>query len=129
MLQSTVGDFLINSRDGRVLGIELKTERREHTGNLFLETWSNKSRGRRGWLYTLDADFLWYLFLDTKNHYVISFPKLKQWALADGHLTRFPERAQKKYTQMNDAYGRCVPIRVIEREVGFVKLNNTISTQ
>ena len=71
-LQETVGDAILNDVDGMMWTIELKAEEK-HTGNLFLETWSNKNldnklshaeRGSNpGWLQKLSADLLLYYFI------------------------------------------------------------------
>lgn len=137
-LQKIAGDVLvecqgkINGVQTRVLkGIEIKAEER-HTGNLFLETWSNKNLddafnhaqigSKEGWLKTIRADCLWYYFLDTGDLYVIDLLRLKQWAFGvnekPGNIYRFKEVPQKKYNQKNDTYGRLVPIEVLKKEVG-----------
>src|ERR1043166_1316452 len=66
-LQETTGDGVFNVEDGGTFFVEIKCERK-WTGNLFLETWSNRnledrqSHARRGcnpgWLYKLNADLL-----------------------------------------------------------------------
>lgn len=144
-LQQEVGDLLFNDGDGRLWAVELKAEQR-FTGNLFLETWSNRNledpaahaeRGSNpGWLYKLRADLLFYHFIDDDRLYVFSLFALKQWAfdapskrmrMAEpdssgvrselrGRLFDFCERPQGKYEQRNDTYGRIVPIKVLEQE-------------
>lgn len=48
-LQQEVGDILLNSKKNQsLLSFELKIEERNSHGNLFLETWSNKSREKPG---------------------------------------------------------------------------------
>src|SRR5262245_52399532 len=76
-LQKVWGDFVATRKDRRY-SIELKAERR-HTGNLFLELWSNKSRWTPGWMYTCRADFLFYYFLDKRVLYILDMRKLKAW--------------------------------------------------
>lgn len=145
-LQREVGDVLFNDRRGRVWSIELKAELR-HTGNLFLETWSNRNldevashaeRGSTvGWLYTTRADLLLYHFVEDDRLYVLSVMALKRWAFMapsrrstmsdpdasgvrremQGRLYDFAERAQAKYRQPNDTRGRLVPVTVLEREM------------
>ena len=118
-LQRTVGDVIMNTSPDAVVAIELKTERK-HTGNLFIETWSNKSRHKPGWLWTLNTDLLCYYFLDTDRMYFVDFHSLKGW-LSSQHDgggcvgERFAEkRAGRK--QLNDTWGRCVPLSAIARE-------------
>lgn len=126
-LQKTAGDYLAQkvkgndflSREtaGDVIGIELKTELK-HTGNLFIETWSNKKRWTPGWLYASLADYLLYHFLDVEECYVISMRALKAFCFTTpsvrsgsaGRLADYREVEQVKHDQMNDTWGRLVPI-------------------
>lgn len=128
-LQQTVGDILYNADRLTVMSIEVKTEQRA-SRNLFLETWSNASseleRMREGWMLTLDADWLFYYFVETDTLCTVDFQKLKTWAFRtprhDGSLGRlfdYPEKAQKKHQQLNLTRGRCVPIAVLQAEVGL----------
>lgn len=128
LLQLRAGDALFNSTKGDVVGVEIKGEETERTGNLFLEIWSNKHRWRQGWLYHLQTDLLLYAFLDTRALYVVSFHRLREWAFTTpgmrgpdypGRIWDYPEREQRKRMQLNDTWGRCVPISVLMKEVGM----------
>jgi hypothetical protein len=119
LLQRQCGDAVGNSQDGRVWGIEWKVEEENKYNNFFLETWSNLARFRLGWLYTLRTDILLYFFLKELELYSIPFMKLKAWAFIKKRIYHFPEKLQSKTIQLNDTWGRCVPINVIEKEVGF----------
>jgi hypothetical protein len=134
LLQETIGDVLIN-RAGQVWSIEIKAEQ-SYTGNLFLETWSNrnlddasnhaKHGSNPGWLIKTRADLLFYYFLDTDDLFVINVFALKRWAF--GHIDKpaqvyannydggpkFPEKRQSKYQQLNDTLGRCVSIQMLQ---------------
>ena len=98
-LQRTVGDFIARRfSDNQEIGIEVKTER-SHTGNIFAETWSNYVDGtltnsyeKRGWLYTLQADFLFAVFLSNERAYLIPFPAFRRWCINDGNLSRYREK-------------------------------------
>lgn len=131
-LQGSIGDVVMTVKD-KMYSAEIKAEER-HTGNLFLETWSNRNledRNRHaehgsnpGWLYKLKADLLLYYFLDTGDLYSMDFFKLQQWAFGAGpygqsNVFNFPEIGQQKYSQRNDTYGRLVPIEVIKKQVGM----------
>lgn len=132
--QEQVGDVLFNSSDGKMFSAELKAEK-THTGNLFLETWSNrnldsvashKERGSNpGWLLKLRADLLLYHFLDTGVLYILPMFKLQQWAFgtskSQARIYDFPERGQGKYVQHNDTHGRLVPLAVL-KQAGLVKV-------
>jgi hypothetical protein len=126
-LQERVGDVLYNSDDTEVWSVEIKGERK-HTGNLFIETWSNRSRFNRGWLDKLEADLLLYYFLDSKDLYAIRLQKFKAWAFGGcwgaaeypaGNIYRFREVKQQCWEQPNDTWGRLVPIETIRAEVGL----------
>jgi hypothetical protein len=129
ILQATVGDVLMN-RNGNVYGLEVKVEQ-VRTGNFFLETWSNKKfePRKQGWMYTLLADIFWYYFLDADELYSMDFRRLWRWAFEQpsrvigsglGRLFDFPEKPQRKVEQLNQTWGRCVPIDTIADEVGYV---------
>jgi hypothetical protein len=47
--------------------------------------------------------------------------RLKQWSFSSGEeggIYRWPEKRQGRYVQANDSWGRCVPVDVLEQEVG-----------
>jgi hypothetical protein len=134
-LQETVGDVLINNGD-KIWGVEVKVEKENKFGNFFVEYWSNLSRFNPGWVLKLKTDILLYYFFDSKELYSISFNKLREWAFCKpskkifnngreyvGRIYDFELKPQKKYDQKNDTWGRCVPISIIEKEVGFKKYN------
>lgn len=120
-LQVKYGDvFLNSSASGEFVSVELKAER-VHTGNLFIETWSNRRTRRRGRLDHLDADLLFYFFLDSEMLYCIDLPGLQDWAFGKdpglGHLQDFREVRQGCRVQHNDTWGRLVPVAVVLRAV------------
>lgn len=133
VLQETLGDFVINTVRQECWTVECKAEEENKYKNFFLETWSNRnlenrlSHGERGsnpgWLKKVRADLLFYHFLKSDELYIINLFRLQQWAFGHGdkpgRIYAFPERAQSKYSQANDTWGRCVPIDVIHREVDF----------
>lgn len=113
-LQRTVGDVLVNSSREHVTCIEVKAELK-HTGNLFLERWSNRSRFTAGWFETLTTDLLWCHFLDQDVVYELPFQRLRQWMYwhsARGFplANRYEHAKQGKYEQLNDTWGYLVPI-------------------
>ncbi len=134
-LQASFGDVLMNTDAETVWSIEIKVEQ-HWTGNLFLETWSNRnlddkaSHAKRGsnpgWLLSSRADLLLYYFLDTDDLVVVPVFRLKRWAFGSGEqggVYQWPERRQGRYPQQNDTWGRLVPVEVIEREVGARRLH------
>lgn len=112
-LQKIVGDFIV-VQEGRKRSIELKAEQK-YTGNLYLESWSNRPRRTPGWMWTTQADYLFYFFCDTATLFIIEMKPLIEWAFggADGqpgHIYEYPEKPQAKYDQLNYTWGRVVPI-------------------
>lgn len=133
IFQEKYGDVVMNRR-GQLVTIELKAEQRQ-TGNLFLEDWSNRPVNP-GWMYKLDTDFLLYHFLDADWLGIIPFPALRQWAFEEpsmqraadgrhrcGRLYDFASRPQASYDQLNQTWGRIVPVEVIREEVGLQVVN------
>lgn len=131
-LQGIIGDAVFNSDAETMWTVEIKVEER-HTGNLFLEFWSNRNlrakgehaeRGQKvGWMVSQRADLLFYYFLDADRLYVFDLFKLKRWFF--GHDDRQPALhnfrlvSQSRYVQRNDTCGYLVPLDVLGREVGF----------
>lgn len=108
------GDFVLNTSENKFITVELKVESR-HTGNLYIETWSNKNRLNQGWLYKCKSDRLIYLFLDRPAEaYSVNVRKMQNWLFqtinGKQRLWSFPEREQGKYKQLNDTWGVLVPV-------------------
>lgn len=124
--QLQYGDAILAGENDSFWAIEIKIEHK-HTGNLFLETFSNRNLDNRedhaqygvsiGWLYKLVADRLLYYFIDTGDLYNIDIFQLKHWAFSKGRIYKFSEVPQRKYEQKNDTWGRLVPVEVLEREL------------
>lgn len=144
-LQSVVGDLIFNDRAGRMWTVELKADATALT-NVFLETWSNRNLddlgnrhavGRKpGWLLTLNADLLFYHFINQDKLLVANLPALQRWAFCapsrnmsepingrgdrvrlQGRLWDFREVRQAAYEQKNDTRGRPVPVPILLNEV------------
>lgn len=43
---------------------------------------------------------------------------LQRWAFAKQRVFEYPMKLQKRYGQPNDTWGFCVPIRVLQDELG-----------
>jgi hypothetical protein len=113
-LQKSVGDVLVNASREDFTCIEVKAELK-HTGNLFLERWSNRKFFTPGWFETLKTDLLWCHFLDVDTVYELRFAKLRQWMYwhdGRGHplAHRFEIAKQGKYEQLNDTWGYIVSV-------------------
>lgn len=143
-LQDTIGDLLLNDRQGRVWAVEMKAEQK-WTGNLFLETWSNRNLedqanhaycgSKPGWLYHTQADLLFYHFLDVDRLVILNVFALKRWAFRDprqqlsevnsrgerrglhGRVYDFEVKKQGKYQQLNDTWGSLVPVSALTKEL------------
>jgi hypothetical protein len=96
--------------------IEAKNETK-WTGNLFIETWSNKPK-RRGWLFNLThCDMLFYFFGDKRNRvHILDMQKLRRTFIDGEDINKvavissksYGEIQQKKHHQKNDTWGLLV---------------------
>lgn len=108
--QKTIGDFLIASQAGSY-SLELKVERK-FTGNLFIESWSNREWGNPGWLFTSKANRIAFYFLDQDILITVDLHSLRSWLLnkANPAIDKFTEVAIKA-DQRNDTRGYVIPIQ------------------
>lgn len=111
-IQKIYGDILMNHL-GALVCVEVKCEQENKFGNLYLETWSNRSRYTLGWMFTLQCDVLLYHFLSDDELYVLRFDKLREWAFHKQQIWKFEEKPEGQSDQQNDTWGRCVPIKVL----------------
>lgn len=72
---------------------------------------------------TLRATWLGYFFIKEQDFYIIKLSELRQWAfqrnskLGRGNrIEDFEEKEQRKREQLNDTWGRCVPIAILKNE-------------
>lgn len=128
-MQEELGDLVLVRR-GQTLVVELKIER-HHTGNLFLEIFSNRNTEDRnswarlghsmGWLCKCRADWLFYYFLDADVLYMVDLFQLSRWAFghagAPARVFRFQEVEQRAYAQRNHTTGSIVSVRALQREL------------
>lgn len=116
-LQKLAGDYVVTLA-GKQYGLEIKAEER-HTGNWYLETWSNLPELNPGWMVTSRADWLAYFFCDVRVLYITNMRQLQSWAFGangkPGQIYNYPEKQQSKYAQLNYTTGRVVPISEIQR--------------
>jgi hypothetical protein len=107
VMQESFGDVLRN-RAGSLEAIELKAEEK-WTGNLFLETFSNRNLEdaasyakhgiNPGWLYKLRADFLLYYFLDKDMLCIMHMRSLQKWAFGSDGTQAAADAARKRNNQ------------------------------
>lgn len=116
IIQQTLGDLLVKTRDGKQFSIEVKTEHSNKHGNFFFELWSNRKWGMQkpGWMITCKANYLAYLFLDDCKLYMIQTEKLWTWLFENGVYRRYPEKEQNKNSQFNITTGIVVPIQDVK---------------
>lgn len=129
-IQETIGDVIFNSDAERFYSVEVKIEAR-HTGNLFIEVFSNRNLDERGshaerginpgWIFKLRADLLFYYFVDSDDLYIIPLFRLQRWAFGSddipGKIWRYQQKRQSKYAQLNDTWGWIVPISDIPEAI------------
>ncbi len=101
------GDLLLPSD----LWIECKTEER-HTGNLFLETWSNRPF-KEGWIKTSKADRLWYYFLSSECMYHCDMRVIQQWWRDKGGKDGVEQKANE---QRNSTWGFIAKILELKKD-------------
>lgn len=103
----------IAEREEETYTLEYKTDTRGHkTGNAFVETvaYSSSSEWKEGWLYSCQADFIWYYLPGNRNVYQIDPRYLRVRAVE--WLEKYPVRRvqnQGWYTE-----GILVPLEVLE---------------
>jgi hypothetical protein len=128
-----LGDTFLQMSDMLLVSVEEKAERR-HTGNLFVETWSNqtddldayvKHGDKPGWFLTTRAMLLTYIFIDTGLLCVAPLRPMKSFLLRPRYDDRgrqhppriwdFPLREQRECDQLNHTLGHLVPISYLVR--------------
>lgn len=63
---------------GTRASVEYKTDTMSHkTNNIFVEIWSNKEAGKRGWAYTTTAQWLYYFVTGLDEVFIVDVAKLK----------------------------------------------------
>lgn len=118
--QLSSGDYVWNSDELTAWRVEHKCEYANTYGNFFLETFSNLSTGKLGWLYTNGADLLLYHFMRSGEVYLMRLAELRRWLYqADGrgrpNIEHYPHRMQGRHEQLNDTWGYCVRVADVQR--------------
>ena len=121
--QHRFGDIWLSSpKHQNAIEVELKSESK-HTGNLFIETWSDIRNGVHGWLYHYANETrLAYAFNDTHTLYTCEMGELRKWAHGKSlesaiRVEDFRQVEQQKYHQLNVTIGHIVPVQVFLGEV------------
>jgi hypothetical protein len=116
-LQS-LGDYISwNVSKSEQYRFELKVEP-TWTGNLFIESWSNRQDMRQGWFHTLKVDALLYGFpTPDRVVFVIPWKKLREFLWHPKYrVDKMPFVQQRKHIQHNDTWGWLVPVEELKRE-------------
>lgn len=71
-------------KTGARASVEFKTDTQaSKTGNIFIESWSNRESSKRGWAFTSTAQWLYYYLPDISTVYICELTRLKiavpQW--------------------------------------------------
>lgn len=103
-------DRIVVDDSGHRVGIEYKIDEQwSRTGNVFLETISNATTRRAGWLMTCQATWLLY-FLTPSRVLVYFMPELRR--VGERWATRYPIRPA--HNDGYDTLGICVPVGIAE---------------
>lgn len=114
ILQKFCGDLIVQKPNGQLLTFELKAEEENTYGNLFVETWSNRSQRNPGWAITSKCDcFLYHFVIERVIYGIPDWKAFQAWCFDEGNIYRYPERRQKKREQRNDTWGRCIPVKTL----------------
>ena len=109
-------DRVAIDEDGMPVGIDYKCdEQARRTGRIFIETVSNDVSGRKGWAWTSEAKWIFYL---VTPDCVLAFLMSRLRKELPGWLRRFGERAAQ-----NRGYrtlGVCVPLAVAQEAAEYV---------
>ena len=103
LAQRYLGDYLAVKNDKAYI-LEFKAEEK-HTGNLFIEIWSNEGVNQ-GWFRKCRADYIIYHFLDNGKVYLIDLPEFKKQLIESNHR----QVKQAKHDQKNVSVGLLVPV-------------------
>jgi len=115
-LDMQLGDYFI-VLNGKYCCLEVKHDRViGRTNNMFVETWSNKSIGRPGWIRNSNATHLLYHDVTRHRAHILRMGSL-QSLCTDEFLCGYRERPQGGVPQDNDTFGRLVPISDIHKRL------------
>lgn len=108
---------------GHEVPLELKTEAQNRYNNFFIELFASVSPFKSGWIQTCSSQVLVYQFLDTKELYWMDVAELRTWLFGTGAFTRYPLKPQRKHATAHTAYGLCVPIADVMRNIEVQKFS------
>ena len=113
-----------------MISIEVKTDKYT-TGNFWLEILSNEELGTPGCFVKSKAKYLFYYFTEWDSMYIMPLGVAKEWFFAN--LKRFRESKtttkDENGNYRHTTVGRIVPINIMMKEVGGIKLIKNISVK
>jgi hypothetical protein len=113
-----------DTKGKRIVPVEVKADRYYHTGNLYLETISNTTKGSPGCFVSSCAAIYAYFFVGPNVLYWIPLKRAQEWF--SEHQERFPIRltstGNKNGEHLYKTEGRLVPRSVLVAEVPGVKV-------
>lgn len=96
---------------GTRASVEYKTDTRAtDTGNIFMEVWSNKEAGKKGWAYTSTAQWLYYFMTGSMSVFIVDVPHLKLYLKVWEKQLKIKQARNKTYT----SEGMLVPIEIFK---------------
>lgn len=118
-------DILLQIENLPIFKGEIKTDRNDKTGNVFIEIISNieKNGDKSGWLYYCKADYLFYYFVNTKILYMIRFDTFKEWFLNNSHKFKTVSNKTSVGNSEYTSYGKLVPITELYNNNTVTKLD------
>jgi hypothetical protein len=111
-----------------MISIEVKTDKYT-TGNFWLEILSNEELGTPGCFLKSKAKYLFYYFTKWDSMYIMPLGVAKGWFLAnlDRFKTSKTTTKDEKGNYRHTTVGKLVPINIMMKEVGGIKLIKDIS--
>jgi|GEM_PF-1358757 len=102
--------------------IEVKFDSHTYSNNIFVETISNENTGKPGYIYSTEADYIYYLFDNSLVLYIIPVTDFRVWFIEN--IDRFHEVSS--YTGedkvLYKSIGKLVPISVMINEVKNIEI-------
>ena len=111
-------DFIVKNQEGKEYTIEVKTDLKSNTGNIFVEAVSNTNTGREGCMEATGADFVFYYFIREGIAYCIEMAYFREWYWFNRSRFRIYDKVRNHDDVRGDycSAGYLVPRKVLEYE-------------
>jgi hypothetical protein len=100
--------------------VEIKGDRWDKTGNVFLETHSNVEKGTPGCFLYTEADLLFYYFVHPKTLYIFPMPETRVWFVPRKNQYRVSETQTPVGNRQYTTRGCLVPLDDL-RKAGLIR--------